>query len=44
MVGGHNLETEPLRVKMKEYLGDEMVTVLELVSHRDGQEFDPWPL
>ena len=45
MVEGHNLETEALRVKVKEYLGDEMVTALEsLSSHRDGQEFDPLPL
>ncbi|EDR07696.1 smc-domain containing protein [Laccaria bicolor S238N-H82] len=44
-VEGHNLEVEALRVKVKEYLGDDMVTVLESVSsHRDGQEFDPWPL
>ena len=41
----HNLETEALRAKVKEYLGDEMVTGLESVSsHRDGQEFDPLPL
>ena len=44
-VEGHNLETEALRVKVKEYLGDELVTVLESASlHKDGQEFDPWPL
>jgi predicted nucleic acid-binding Zn-ribbon protein len=44
-VEGHNLEIEALRVKVKEYLGDDMVTLLESVpSHRDGQEFDPWPL
>ena len=43
-VEGHNLETEALRVKVKEYLGDDMVTVLESMSHRDGQEIDPWPL
>ena len=44
-VEGHDLEREALRVKVKEYLGDEMVTVLESVSsNRDGQEFDPWPL
>ena len=44
-VEGHNLVTEALRVKVKEYLGEEMVTVLESAwLHRDGQEFDPWPL
>ncbi|EDR06453.1 uncharacterized protein LACBIDRAFT_300148 [Laccaria bicolor S238N-H82] len=44
-IEGHNLETEALQVKVKEYLGDELVTVLESVSlHRDGQGFDPWSL
>jgi len=44
-VEGHNVEIEALRVNVKEYLGNDMVTVLESVSsHGDGQEFDPWPL
>jgi len=44
-IEGHNVEIEALRVNVKEYLGYDMVTVLESVSlHGDGQEFDPWPL